>query len=606
MSTFGLFNEKWYLDQNPDVAAAVTAGWFTAYQHFELYGKNEGRAPGPLFDVQGYLDANPDVAAAVGAGVMSAYGHFVQYGASEGRSPLQAFDVDFYLAQNPDVAAAVDAGQMSAIQHLLLYGRAENRSIMVAVDLGAYLDANPDVKAAAENAIVTPLDHLLNFGLYEERSLGNGIELTMFASDPAYTQALATGNLDTALARLSAVAPFVPGFERPQGWTPAPDTPIPVDFVPRANMKLIVPPEVRVPDGLTLPDTFEQKPAGGGSILEVNDSQTFTAAELHELTVIGTGSVTVTASEGSQTLRIGTTGINDITGGTGSDHIILGMGTGTDTIHIHAHAPVLMPGTRIETIEASGEDAAVFGQVEIDVTGVTSGVVYFRLEGETATTTHRYSGLTLEQIVDAINTDDTMNMRVVASVKEDGGSVLVLTSVDPARSLDGGLTDITHAFSDSYPGVQFRDLIRNFQEGTDILSLSDDEASGLVAAPLTLDDIADRYKGIGNDVGESWIAGIDNGVVTFGGVLGATIQGSQSAKVSFLYEAVGNSKGTLAFNDQESQGVRQGKDLAVVMQFDGIRGSTQGDSLIALVGDQDPNADGFAITDLNAVLGLPV
>ena len=45
-----LFSSSWYLQQNPDVAAAVEAGDFTAEQHFELFGKDEGRAPGPLFN----------------------------------------------------------------------------------------------------------------------------------------------------------------------------------------------------------------------------------------------------------------------------------------------------------------------------------------------------------------------------------------------------------------------------------------------------------------------------------------------------------------------------------------------------------------------------
>ena len=82
-----LFDESWYLRSYPDVAAAVDAGVIDARTHFEIYGLNEGRAPGPLFNPQFYLAQNHDVAAAVEQGLISAYEHFVHYGMAEGRRP---------------------------------------------------------------------------------------------------------------------------------------------------------------------------------------------------------------------------------------------------------------------------------------------------------------------------------------------------------------------------------------------------------------------------------------------------------------------------------------------------------------------------------------
>ena len=56
-----LFDENWYLARNPDVAEALEAGQFSsALEHFNLYGKFEGRAPGPLFNPSEYLAANRD------------------------------------------------------------------------------------------------------------------------------------------------------------------------------------------------------------------------------------------------------------------------------------------------------------------------------------------------------------------------------------------------------------------------------------------------------------------------------------------------------------------------------------------------------------------
>jgi len=86
-----LFDENWYLARNPDVAEAIEAGLISsAFEHFNLYGKFEGRAPGPLFNQADYLAANRDVAAAVGSKLTNAYDHFIQYGVRCLGKPLAA------------------------------------------------------------------------------------------------------------------------------------------------------------------------------------------------------------------------------------------------------------------------------------------------------------------------------------------------------------------------------------------------------------------------------------------------------------------------------------------------------------------------------------
>lgn len=253
-----LFNEKWYLDHNPDVARAVEQGLFSAQDHFELYGQTEGRAPGPLFDPDLYLVQNPDVAAAVRRGETSAYDHFINWGIDEERAPIALFDLDFYLLQNPDVAAAVQAGQAGAVRHFLTYGQGEPRFINPFIDLGAYLRANGDVADAAQRGDMSALEHLMLYGVHEGRDLGNGVTLDLFKNDAAFNQALAGGDAEAALQRMAAVAPFLPGFQPPANWAPAPDTPIVTDFTPPAGMKLVVPDGVVVPEGMILPDVYEQ------------------------------------------------------------------------------------------------------------------------------------------------------------------------------------------------------------------------------------------------------------------------------------------------------------------------------------------------------------
>ena len=215
-----------------------------------------------LFDPEWYLEQNPDVAEAVAHGLMTAWQHFEQYGQFEGRPPVTWFDAGFYLARNPDVAEAVRAGHTTAAQHFMQYGALEPRLIAPAIDLGAYLEANLDVLDAVATGQTSALEHLVTYGMHEARDLGNGISLAMFANDPVFNEALRAGDIAEALERIDAVAPFLPGFVAPQGWAPASDTPIPLDFVPPEDMKLVIPEGVKVPDDIELPDTFE--PVAGG------------------------------------------------------------------------------------------------------------------------------------------------------------------------------------------------------------------------------------------------------------------------------------------------------------------------------------------------------
>ncbi|NYT82750.1 hypothetical protein H0A70_14770 [Alcaligenaceae bacterium] len=265
-----IFSLKWYLDHNSDVAAAVAQGLVDAFQHFEQYGKAEGRSMGPLFDVDLYLEQNPDVAAAVARGETTAYDHFMQYGGGEGRAPSALFDEAFYLLQNPDVAAAVQAGAMTAVQHFLAYGQSEPRPFNPSIDLGAYLQANPDIAEAVQNGFISAMEHLMVYGAGEARDLGNGVNLGVFANDSTFQQALSSGDITGALQRVGEVAPFLPTFQSPAGWTPPPDTPIPLDFVPPEGLQLVIPPTVVVPPDVVLPPVFTPPappgptPGGGG------------------------------------------------------------------------------------------------------------------------------------------------------------------------------------------------------------------------------------------------------------------------------------------------------------------------------------------------------
>ena len=148
-----LFDANYYLQQNPDVAAAGADAW----QHYLNYGWKEGRNPAALFNTNYYLTENPDVA---NAGVNPLL-HYLSDGWKEGRNPDAWFNTDYYLAENPDVA---NAG-VNPLLHYEAYGWKEARDPSGTFDTSYYLAQNPDVAQAG----IDPLQHYLNYGQAEGR-----------------------------------------------------------------------------------------------------------------------------------------------------------------------------------------------------------------------------------------------------------------------------------------------------------------------------------------------------------------------------------------------------------------------------------------------------
>ena len=111
----GLFDEHFYIESNPDVAAAE----ISPFEHFFYVGAFEGRRPNPLFDPAYYLTTYPDVAKANINPVL----HYLVTGALEGRDPSRDFDTRFYLASYPDVAAS----GINPLVHFLRCGSQEGR-----------------------------------------------------------------------------------------------------------------------------------------------------------------------------------------------------------------------------------------------------------------------------------------------------------------------------------------------------------------------------------------------------------------------------------------------------------------------------------------------
>ncbi len=213
-----LFDETFYLSNNPDVAEAVTSGVFSnGFDHFFSFGQFERRQPSPFYNEGRYLAQNPGVAAAVAAGAFRSgfehflnlgffegrdrrtqlfhegfyvnaypdiadavagnlinlgFNHYIQFGQREGRNPNRFFDEGFYRSVYPDVAAAIAAGSLaSGFEHFTLAGEKEGRQPSPLFNEQFYRATYPDVAAAvAAGSFPSGYDHFLRFGSREGRA----------------------------------------------------------------------------------------------------------------------------------------------------------------------------------------------------------------------------------------------------------------------------------------------------------------------------------------------------------------------------------------------------------------------------------------------------
>ncbi|MBD1863355.1 MULTISPECIES: S-layer family protein [Trichocoleus] len=192
LSISDLFDESFYLVNNPDVAEAVRQGFFiSGFEHFIQFGQFEvvnspSRNPSPLFDEAFYLTNNPDVAEAVRQGFFpNGFQHFIQFGQFElgnspTRSPSFLFDEAYYLANNPDVLSAVKASVFnSGFEHFIRFGQFEadttqTRNPSIFYNERFYLEHNSDVAAAvASGSFASGFRHFVFFGIKEGRTAIN-------------------------------------------------------------------------------------------------------------------------------------------------------------------------------------------------------------------------------------------------------------------------------------------------------------------------------------------------------------------------------------------------------------------------------------------------
>jgi hypothetical protein len=182
-----LFDEHYYLETYPNVAAAVAAGQFaTGYDHYIEFGQFEGYNPSPYWNEAWYLKENPDVAAAVQAGTASSgFMQYYEFGQYENRGGLLYYDNAYYLDNNPDVAAAISAGSLtSGFEHFMLYGQYEGRSPIPYYNNAVYLADNQDIEPFITGEDFSDaFEHYILYGQYESRIASNNFNEQIYLED---------------------------------------------------------------------------------------------------------------------------------------------------------------------------------------------------------------------------------------------------------------------------------------------------------------------------------------------------------------------------------------------------------------------------------------
>ena len=158
-----LFNARYYANTYPDLRQAFGYDSAALWKHWNEHGRYEGRTASPIFDSKWYLANNPDVAKAYGAtNYNMAIIHFCSFGFAEGRQGSSIFSAKTYLGLYPDLKSAFGNNYLSAARHFLSNGIPELRQASSQFSLKTYSAANPDVA----KAFSTPLDRISHYVAY--------------------------------------------------------------------------------------------------------------------------------------------------------------------------------------------------------------------------------------------------------------------------------------------------------------------------------------------------------------------------------------------------------------------------------------------------------
>ncbi|MCC5641273.1 hypothetical protein LC593_36850, partial [Nostoc sp. CHAB 5844] len=142
-----IFDQGWYLWQNPDVAAAEVDPW----THYLTAGWRENRKPNEFFFSAWYSAVYGDL------GELDPLSHYEMIGSIEDRKPNPYFDPKWYKASYPEVCSS----GRNPFEHFLNEGSAEYRYPNKFFNSHWYINTYREVKSQK----MSPLSHYINQGI---------------------------------------------------------------------------------------------------------------------------------------------------------------------------------------------------------------------------------------------------------------------------------------------------------------------------------------------------------------------------------------------------------------------------------------------------------
>ena len=152
-----------------------------AFDHYITEGWKHGNMPTPLFNPVWYLDRNPDVAAAE----VEPFMHYYHQGWREGRKPNEWFDPTWYLDRYPEARE----DNIDPLTHYMVAGRKKGYLPMPGFDEQAYVRAHP----AASSSGLIPFAYMI---FYQRPVIRLDVEiegLRPINMQPASTEPAAVG-----------------------------------------------------------------------------------------------------------------------------------------------------------------------------------------------------------------------------------------------------------------------------------------------------------------------------------------------------------------------------------------------------------------------------
>lgn len=165
-----MFNSNYYSIRYDDLNNAFGTNYSKLKNHWNKYGKKEGRSPSPIYDPDYYLKNNGDLKNAFGDNYVALYNHFINYGINEFRKSSPIYDGTYYKTHYSDLQVAFGNNSKLYLEHFLKYGMKEGRQASADFNVHDYKDRYGDLQIAFGNDLSQYYLHYMQYGINEGRN----------------------------------------------------------------------------------------------------------------------------------------------------------------------------------------------------------------------------------------------------------------------------------------------------------------------------------------------------------------------------------------------------------------------------------------------------